>query len=109
MNRDDWLSQNTASTTPIIELPDRGDINITRRTPITSPGILDNKSFKKTHLLIPNSQDSMINIRATTRTNHTRTRELEDVLISFDKNRDRVIDQSRFQLISAFRNDIPNI
>jgi hypothetical protein len=99
------LSQDTASTLSIVELLDGGDENITIRTPGSTPRVLDNESFEDTDLLVADSQDTVIKGSTATSGDDTRLVELEDILVSFDGDRDGGVNQSSLEGIRALGSD----
>ena len=59
---DEWLSEDTADTLSTIDgfnisVP---DLDVTILSPVLSPGVLDNESFKDTNLVVTNSQDGVV-------------------------------------------------
>jgi len=99
------LSQDTANTLSVVLLGISTDVDITIVTPAGTPRVLDNESFIETNLFITNSQNSMIKISTASLSEDTGAVELEGVLIGFNEDRNRGIDEGSLQLVSGVGSD----
>jgi len=100
------LSEDTASTQSKVVIFAGGDVNVTLVTPGGSPRVLDVDSFLSTDITITNTSNGVIQNSTASRSNNTRGVELEDALVSFDKEDDRLLVDGSLEGIRVSGSDV---